>query len=130
MSDEAGKYISEAQQRLLKLIQLLSGHELEGLAPGDIAKLNGCSPSQVTRDLANLKAFGWAEQLPSTQRWRLGPDIVRIATRHMAALDRAERRLSDLRSRFGSNEADRQPQRPHMTTDQAAQYLNDVIAPT
>lgn len=103
MSDDA-KYICEPQQRLMRLIQALAGHEMDGLAPGDIAKLNGCSPSQVTRDLANLKAFGWAEQMPSTQRWRLGPDIVRIATRHMTALDRAERRLVELKSRFGSAE--------------------------
>lgn len=96
------KYVSEQQQRLLRLIQLLAGHEMEGLAPGEIAKLNSCAPSQVTRDLANLKHFGWAEQLPETARWRLGPDIVRIATRHMAALDRAERRVSELKSRFGA----------------------------
>ena len=107
MTADAGKYISDAQQRLLELIQTLAGHELEGLAPGDISKLNACSPSQVTRDLANLKAFGWAEQLPVTNRWRLGPDIVRIATRHMAVLDRAQRKVDELRSRYGSNDSDR-----------------------
>lgn len=101
MSDD--KYISEQQQRLLRLIQCLAGNEIEGLAPGDIAKLNACAPSQVTRDLANLKAFGWAEQLPTTNRWRLGPDIVRIATRHMTALDRADKRLGEIKSRYGAN---------------------------
>lgn len=104
MNADADKYISDAQQRILGLVVTLAGHEIEGLAPGDIAKLNKCSPSQVTRDLANLRHFGWAEQLPSTQRWRLGPDIVRIATRHMTALDRADRRLAEIRSRFGSAE--------------------------
>lgn len=105
MNDTADKYISEAQQRILGLVATLAGHEIEGLAPGDIAKVQGCSASQVTRDLANLKRFGWAEQLPATARWRLGPDIVRIATRHMTALDRAERRLAEIKSRFGSAEA-------------------------
>jgi DNA-binding IclR family transcriptional regulator len=108
---DSAKYISDAQQRILGLIVTLAGHELEGLSPGDIAKLQKCSPSQVTRDLANLKHFGWAEQIQPTGRWRLGPDIVRIATRHMTALDRAERRLSDMKSRFGSAEAD-QPAYP------------------
>lgn len=98
------RYIVEPQQRLMALIQTLAGHEIEGLAPGEISKATGANPSLVTRDLANLKHFGWAEQIQSTQRWRLGPDIVRIATRHMAALDRADRRLAEVRSRFGSNE--------------------------
>lgn len=104
-ADDADKYISESQQRILGLIVTLAGHEIEGLAPGDIAKHQGCSPSHVTRDLANLKKVGWAEQLPATGRWRLGPDIVRIAMRHMTALDRAERRLAEIKSRFGSAEA-------------------------
>lgn len=106
MTDTVEKYISEAQQRILGLVVTLAGHEIEGLAPGDIAKVNRCSPSQVTRDLANLKHFGWAEQLPATGRWRLGPDIVRVATRHMTALDRAERRLAEIKSRFGSAEVE------------------------
>jgi DNA-binding IclR family transcriptional regulator len=106
VTDTADKYISEAQQRILGLVVTLAGHEIEGLAPGDIAKFQSCSPSQVTRDLANLKHFGWAEQIQATGRWRLGPDIVRVATRHMTALDRAERRLAEIKSRFGSAEAD------------------------
>ena len=99
MSDD--KYVSENQQRLLRLIQLLAGHELEGLAPGEIAKQNECQPTQVTRDLANLKHFGWAEQIAATGRWRLGPDIVRIATRYMTSLDRARRKVEELSGRFG-----------------------------
>lgn len=130
MSDDATKYVSEAQQRLLRLAQTLAGNELEGLAPGDVAKLNACSPSQVTRDLANLKHFGWAEQIQATGRWRLGPDIVRIATRHMAALDRAERRLTEIKSRFGSSELDQVAHPSHrLTTRQAAQVFTDLIEP-
>lgn len=98
MSDD--KYLNDAQQRCLQLIVCLSGNEIEGLAPGDIVKLTGASPSQVTRDLANLKHHGWAEQLPNTGRWRLGPQIVQISTRHMTALDRAERRLAETRNRY------------------------------
>ena len=99
MSEDA-KYLNEAQQRLMQLIVCLSGNEVDGLAPGDIVKLNGTSPSQVTRDLANLKHMGWGEQLPATGRWRLAPGIVQIATRHMTALDRAERRLGETRNRY------------------------------
>lgn len=98
MSDD--KYSCEPQQRLLRLIRNLAGHEIDGLAPGEIAKLNECAPAQVTRDLANLKQFGWAEQIAATGRWRLGPQIVQIATRHMTALDRAQRRLDETANRY------------------------------
>jgi DNA-binding IclR family transcriptional regulator len=128
MSD-ADKYISDAQQRILRLVVTLAGHEIEGLAPGDIAKLQQCSASQVTRDLANLKHFGWAEQIQATGRWRLGPDIVRVATRHMTALDRADRKLAEIRSRFGSAELAGADASPRMTTQQAGQFLTDLIAP-
>ena len=69
--DADGKYISEQQQRGFALIRALAGNETTGLAPGEIARLLSCSPSQVTRDLANLRHIGWAESLP-TGRWRLG----------------------------------------------------------
>jgi len=98
MSDD--KYVSDQQQRLMKVIRALAGNEIEGLAPGDIAKLVPCAPSQVTRDLANLRFFGWAEQLPTTNRWRLGPEIVQLATRHQIALDRARRRLDETANRY------------------------------
>lgn len=94
------QYLNSSQQRLLGLLRCLAGNEIEGLAPGDIAKLNGCSASHVTRDLANLLHAGLAEQLPATGRWRLGPEIVQIALRHMTALERAQTRLDEIKNRF------------------------------
>ena len=99
MADDS-KYISDPQQRLLGLILALAGHEMEGQAPGQLAKLNGCSPSQVTRDMANLKNLGWAEQITTTGRWRLGPQIVQVAVRHAAMLERAKSRLDEVVNRF------------------------------
>ena len=93
-------YLNSSQQRILGLLRVLAGNEIEGLAPGDIAKLNNCSASHVTRDLANLLHAGLAEQLPTTGRWRLGPQIVQIALRHMTALDRAQSRLDEIKNRF------------------------------
>lgn len=94
------KYISDAQQRILGLVLALAGNEIEGLAPGQLAKLNDCEPSKITRDLANLKHLGWAEQITSTGRWRLGPALVQVALRHTAALDRAQSRLTEIVNRF------------------------------
>lgn len=94
------QYQNEGQQRLLKLITLLAGHEITGMAPADIARQQGCPASAVTRDLANLQIGGYAEHVPETGRWRLSPSIVQIGLRHMHALDQAEARLSEVRSRF------------------------------
>lgn len=94
------QYLSEHQQRVLKAIQALAGHEMEGLAPGQLAKAVECSPSQVTRTLANLKHFGWAEQIATTGRWRLGPEIVQISARHSVALSRARSRLAEVENRY------------------------------
>lgn len=104
--DDTSRYLSDSQQRLLQLILLLAGNEIEGLAPSDIAKQLATSASNVTRDLANLRHVGWAECLPTTGRWRLGPQIVQIAMRHLTALDRAERRLSEIKNRFSRTEGD------------------------
>ena len=94
-------YTCEPQQRLLKLITLLAGNEVHGLAPGEIAKAQGCSPSVVTRDLANLAEGGYAERVPALDgRWRLSPQIVQIAVRHAATLNREQQRLDDTVARF------------------------------
>lgn len=95
-------YSNDAQLRMLKLITLLAGHEITGLAPADIARDQGCSASMVTRDMANLLEGGFAEQVPETGRWRLAPQVVQIATRHMVALDRAAQRLDEVRQRYGA----------------------------
>lgn len=104
MSDD--KYTSDSQQRLLSVILTLGGHEMDGLLPGQVATLAPCSPSQVTRDLANLKKAGWAEEVPGQAgRWRLGPTVVSLAMRHMSGMDRARTRLEETARRYGRDAA-------------------------
>lgn len=100
MSQDYAKYANDGQQRLLKLINELAGHELTGAAPADLARAQGCSPSLMTRDLANLALAGFAEHMPETGRWRLSPQLVQIALKHMNALAAAERRLDEVRNRY------------------------------
>jgi DNA-binding IclR family transcriptional regulator len=100
VSAPADKYVSDQQQRVLRLIRTLAGNELQGLAPGEITKLQGCDPAQTSRDLINLKHIGWAEQIAETGRWRLGPEIVQISLRYAAGLDRAQARVNELSNRF------------------------------
>lgn len=54
----ATDYTNAAQQRLLQLIDLMAGHELQGLTPGEIAKALAVNGSTVTRDLDNLRTAG------------------------------------------------------------------------
>lgn len=93
-------YINAAQQRLLKAVLLLAGNELNGLAPSDLAKALDTNPSNVTRDLANLKEAGLAEQLPETGRWRLGPKVVQIAVDFFTNLERSQSRVDEIKQRF------------------------------
>lgn len=93
-------YTNAAQQRLLQLIDLLAGHELQGLAPAEIAKALKVAASVVTRDLDNLRTAGWAEQTPQGGRWRLAPHVVQISLRHAAAIQAGQQQLQDVVRRF------------------------------
>jgi DNA-binding IclR family transcriptional regulator len=93
-------YINAAQQRLLKAIVLLAGNEFSGLAPSDLAKALNTNPSNVTRDLANLKEAGLAEQLPDTGRWRLGPKLVQIALAFSDQMSRSTSRIDEMQQRY------------------------------
>lgn len=93
-------YTNDGQQRILKLLSLLAGNEITGMTPAHIATAQKCNASMVTRDLDNLRTAGFAELVPETGRWRLAPEVVQIALKHMAALDRAEQRLAETRNRY------------------------------
>jgi len=96
MSD---RYINDAQQRVLKTLMLLTGHEVQGLSPGEVAKAIGTSASNVTRDLANLKEAGLAETLESG-RWRVTPRFGQAALRILNALGEARSRVEEVHQRF------------------------------
>lgn len=97
----ATDYTNAAQQRLLQLIDLLAGHELQGLAPGEIAKALHASAAVITRDLDNLRSAGWAEQTPQGGRWRLSPHVIQIGLRYSAALQAGAQAMRDLELRYG-----------------------------
>ncbi|MGQ0711631.1 MAG: IclR family transcriptional regulator [Rhodoferax sp.] len=94
-------YTNAAQQRLLQLVNLLAGHELAGLAPGQIANAMDCSASVVTRDLDNLRTAGWAELTPKGDRWRLAPHVIQMSLRYAAALDAGAQQWRDVQQRYG-----------------------------
>lgn len=93
-------YINAAQQRLLKVIVLLAGNEFSGLAPSDLAKALNTNPSNITRDLANLREGGIAEPLGDTGRWRLGPKVVQIALAFSDSMARSSSRMNEINQRY------------------------------
>ncbi len=94
------RYRSASQQRILKMLLLLGGHEVEGLAPSQIGQSLQIAASVVTHDLANLRLAGVAEQIPETGRWRLSPRVPQIAVAMLNSLDQRTGRLADIRQRY------------------------------
>ncbi len=99
-SERKTDYTNAAQQRLLQLVNLLAGHELQGLATSQIARAQACNASVVTRDLDNLKSAGWAEQTPK-DLWRLTPHVIQLSLRFSAALAAAPQEIADVARRYG-----------------------------
>ena len=94
-------YTNAAQQRLLQLIDLMAGHELAGLLPGEIAKALAVGASTVTRDLDNLRSAGWAELTPKGDRWRLTPHVIQISARYATALGAGAVQWHDTQQNYG-----------------------------
>lgn len=94
------KYSSDSQQRVLQVLDLLFGHEITGLAPGEISKSINATASSITRDLANLTEAGMAEEVGSTGRYRITPRLGRRCMATLQTFDRAAQQLGDLKARF------------------------------
>ena len=99
----ATDYTNAAQQRLLQLVDLLAGHELAGLVPGEIAKALAVNASTVTRDLDNLRTAGVADRDEATGHWHLTPRLPQQAIKVFNAIDTAQRRVDEARTRFTRN---------------------------
>ena len=93
-------YHCESQQRILKVLLSLFGHEITGMSPSQVAKLNDMSPAQTTRDLWNLEAAGVVERVPGADTVRISPRFGAKALQTMTAFDQAQRQLTDLQARY------------------------------
>lgn len=96
---EKHAYQNDAQQRALRALLVLAGHELEGLSPSQFAKALQITASLATRDLWNLQATGFAEQL-ANGNWRLAPKPVQIALAYQRGLADIQARVDEINNRF------------------------------
>ena len=99
MSGVNMKYISDSVQRTLAIQKVLSGNELTGLTPGQIAKATGISPSNVTRGLHNLLQGEIAETHPTVKgHWRLRVSyLTKTANSLLRELDKGQASVYDLK---------------------------------
>lgn len=97
------KALSAPIKKTCDLFRLLAGHVVLGLAPGEIAKGLDVSPSWVSVNLPALAAeTGMVEQVPGTNRWRLGPAMARIGITVATELNAARQNLEDLSRRYST----------------------------
>lgn len=95
------KTLSPQIRKTCDLYRLLAGHIVIGLAPGEIAKGIDVSPSWVSINLPAIAAeTGFVEQVPGTNRWRLGPTLARIGITVATELNAARQNLDDLSRRY------------------------------
>lgn len=97
---KATNYVSTSQQRVLKTMKALFGHEEVGITTQELADKLETSSSRVFKDLKNLEEAGFAEQLPN-KNWRISPALGRECFKIMNALDTARRRLDEAFARYG-----------------------------
>lgn len=97
---KATNYVSTSQQRVLKTMKALFGHEVTGITTNDLSRQLETSSDRVFKDLKNLEEAGLAEQLPN-KNWRISPLLGREAIKVMNALDTARRRIDEAYQRYG-----------------------------
>lgn len=100
MSEATPYALAAPIRKTCDLFRLLAGHELLGLAPGEIAKGIGVAPSWVSINLPPLAETGFVERVDGTNRWRLGVAFVRIATTVQTNMTQAKQRLDETSKRY------------------------------
>ena len=101
MTADTQQYVSSSQQRVLRTLKALFGHESSGISSQDLAGQLDTTAAQSYKDLMNLQEAGLAEQLPD-KNWRIAPTVGREAFKIMNNLDTARRRLDETANRYGA----------------------------
>lgn len=98
----SANHTNGAQQRLIKLIFALFGDIVHGYLPSQLIAMTGATPSQMTRDLANLVDAGLAQR-DEDGRYCLTARLPQQTVKVYAALGRAETRLAETKAAIHRN---------------------------
>jgi DNA-binding IclR family transcriptional regulator len=93
------KNLGNAQLRLLKVIEALSGHEVFGIRLKEVAETVQSSAPTVLRDLQALESSGYARQ-DENGLWRLDTRLVQIATHFYWGIQAAGQRIEEIHQRY------------------------------
>ncbi|MEW5770803.1 MAG: helix-turn-helix domain-containing protein [Pseudomonadota bacterium] len=88
--------------KVLDVLNVLLGHFAHGLTLTDLARATGHPMPTVSRYVAALEVKGFAERVPETGRIRPSVRLAQHAIAILNDLDRAQRRLDELRARIAT----------------------------
>lgn len=91
--------ISNAQQRVLKVMLSLSGYEYKGLRTKDVAKINNISIVNASRDLGNLKEAGLVEKM-ETNYWRLTNIIPKMGLLMLSKMEEQQSKFENFKNNY------------------------------
>ena len=86
--------------RTLDVLEALCGFAATGATNSELARAARTSAPNITRDMAQLIAKGWARKSEDTGRFHPTPAFTRLTFRVTADLDRLQTRLDDQRRSF------------------------------
>lgn len=92
---------SSKGSRVLKVLKALKGHTITGLSNKDLAEMLGCSPSSITRDLADLIDEGLAVKLDNG-RFAHGIELLQIAQAHANHIAHLQNRMTEVNRRIAA----------------------------
>lgn len=86
--------------KILDVLNLLMRHFSHGLAPSEISRETGISPSNITRYINTLEERGFAERIPETGRVRPSHRLAQHAVSIMRELTATENRARESLNRI------------------------------
>ncbi len=101
-ADDKPYSVPEPVRKVCDLFRLLAGYEVNGLAPGEIAKALSVGAPWVSVNLPALASLGFVERVGETNRWRLGVAFLRIAHTVLTANNQAQAQLTERLARIAT----------------------------
>ncbi|ATE60146.1 hypothetical protein [Thauera sinica] len=92
-------HVNASQVRILKLMEVLAGHEITGMHLRDAARLAGESASTTCRDLQAAAAAGWVRRVDDV-RYALSPRPIQLLTHFLWALEAAKAQIQETEQRY------------------------------
>lgn len=101
--EPAKQRMSNSAVKVFKVLDVLSRNFFHGFSPTEIAAETGYSLSAINGYVNTLVEAGYAERIEETSRIRPSHRFAQKCVQIMAALDEAERKLNESKTRLMRN---------------------------